>query len=77
MAGTTVAARHQRQRDRAGLFSRPRWLRLDQDAAAQMAPMKRGGGPEDLKGVRALVTSDACAFCRPDAAVRRWGHGDL
>ena len=28
----------------------------------QMAPMNRGGGPEDLKGVTALFASDACAF---------------
>jgi hypothetical protein len=27
-----------------------------------MAPMKRGGGPEDLKGVTARFASDACAF---------------
>jgi gluconate 5-dehydrogenase len=27
-----------------------------------MAPMKRGGGPEDLKGAMALFASDACAF---------------
>jgi gluconate 5-dehydrogenase len=27
-----------------------------------MAPMKRGGGPEDLKGVTARSASDAWAF---------------
>jgi hypothetical protein len=35
---------------------------LDQDAAAQMAPMKRGGKLEDLNGAAALFASDACAF---------------
>jgi hypothetical protein len=34
---------------------------LDQDAAAQMAPMKRGGKLEDPNGAAALF-SDACAF---------------
>jgi len=29
---------------------------------ADLAPMKRTGGPEDLKGVTALLASDACAF---------------
>jgi NAD(P)-dependent dehydrogenase (short-subunit alcohol dehydrogenase family) len=29
---------------------------------AELAPMKRTGGPEDLKGVTALLASDACAF---------------
>jgi hypothetical protein len=37
-------------------------LRLDQDAAAQMAPMKRGGKLEDLNGAAALFASDAWAF---------------
>ncbi len=32
------------------------------DAVADRAPMKRVGGPEDLKGVTALFASDACAF---------------
>src|SRR5438105_6106412 len=32
------------------------------DAVAERAPMKRVGGPEDLKGVTALFASDACAF---------------
>ena len=35
---------------------------LGKDATAAMAPMKRVGGPEDLKGVIALFASDACAF---------------
>lgn len=32
------------------------------DKAAEIAPMKRIGGPEDLKGVTALLASDAGAF---------------
>ena len=36
--------------------------RLGDDATAEMAPMKKAGGPEDLKGVTALFASDACAF---------------
>ena len=35
---------------------------LGEDATAGMAPMKRAGGPEDLKGATALFASDACAF---------------
>jgi NAD(P)-dependent dehydrogenase (short-subunit alcohol dehydrogenase family) len=35
---------------------------LGKDATAEMAPMKKTGGPEDLKGVTALFASDACAF---------------
>ena len=29
---------------------------------AEIAPLKRTGGPEDLKGVTALLASDACSF---------------
>ena len=32
------------------------------DKTAEMAPLKRTGGPEDLKGITALLASDACAF---------------
>ena len=35
---------------------------LGEDATAEMSPMGRVGGPEDLKGVTALFASDACAF---------------
>ena len=32
------------------------------DKTAEIAPLKRTGGPEDLKGVTALLASDACSF---------------
>jgi NAD(P)-dependent dehydrogenase (short-subunit alcohol dehydrogenase family) len=32
------------------------------DEIAERAPLKRVGGPEDLKGIAALFASDACAF---------------
>ena len=32
------------------------------DKTANMAPLKRVGGPEDLKGITAVFASDACAF---------------
>ena len=32
------------------------------DKVAEKAPLKRMGGPEDLKGIVALFASDACAF---------------
>ena len=36
--------------------------RLGEAATAEMAPMNRVGGPEDLKGITALFASDACGF---------------
>jgi gluconate 5-dehydrogenase len=36
--------------------------KLGEGATAEMAPMRKTGGPEDLKGVVALFASDACAF---------------
>ena len=45
-----------------GYFPTKMTAQLDTDATSEMAPMKRGGGPEDLKGVTALFASDACAF---------------
>jgi len=35
---------------------------LGKDATAEMAPMKKVGGAEDLKGVVALFATEACAF---------------
>jgi gluconate 5-dehydrogenase len=35
---------------------------LGKDATAEMAPMKKVGGPEDLKGAVALFATEACAF---------------
>ena len=32
------------------------------DEVANKAPLKRVGGPEDLKGIAALFATDACAF---------------
>lgn len=45
-----------------GYFPTKMTERLGETSTAQMAPMNRGGGPEDLKGVTALFASDACAF---------------
>ena len=45
-----------------GYFPTKMTAQLDQEAAARMSPMRRGGGPEDLKGVTALFASDAGAF---------------
>ncbi|HEY2188361.1 MAG TPA: SDR family oxidoreductase [Caldimonas sp.] len=35
---------------------------LGKDATAEMAPMRKVGGPEDLKGAVALFATDACGF---------------
>jgi gluconate 5-dehydrogenase len=45
-----------------GYFPTKMTAQLNEDSTSQMAPTKRGGGPEDLKGVTALFASDACAF---------------
>lgn len=45
-----------------GYFPTKMTAQLDENVTAHMAPMQRGGGPEDLKGVTALFASDACAF---------------
>ena len=45
-----------------GYFPTKMTAQLDQGATAQMSPINRGGGPEDLKGAAALLASDACAF---------------
>jgi NAD(P)-dependent dehydrogenase (short-subunit alcohol dehydrogenase family) len=37
-------------------------LEMIGDQAAQKAPLKRLGGPEDIKGLVALFASDACSF---------------
>ena len=37
-------------------------LEMIGDEAARKAPLRRIGGPEDLKGVTALLASDACSF---------------
>jgi gluconate 5-dehydrogenase len=37
-------------------------LELLGDEIAERAPLKRVGGPEDLKGITALFASDACSF---------------
>ena len=37
-------------------------LALVGNDVAERAPLKRVGGPEDLKGITALFASDACAF---------------
>ena len=37
-------------------------LEMIGDAAAQHAPLRRLGGPEDLKGLTALLASDASSF---------------
>ncbi|MFT3800518.1 MAG: SDR family oxidoreductase [Burkholderiaceae bacterium] len=36
--------------------------RLGGEAGEEMSPMRRVGGPEDLKGATALFASDACGF---------------
>jgi gluconate 5-dehydrogenase len=37
-------------------------MQLLGDQVAEKAPLKRVGGPEDLKGITALFASDACSF---------------
>ncbi len=45
-----------------GYFPTKMTAALGEEGSAMKAPMKRGGGPEDLKGVTALFASDASAF---------------
>jgi len=45
-----------------GYFPTKMTDKLDREGTARMTPMRRGGGPEDLKGVTALFASDAGAF---------------
>lgn len=45
-----------------GFFPTKMTAPLNMDAAIDLAPMKRGGGPEDLKGATALFATDAGAF---------------
>jgi NAD(P)-dependent dehydrogenase (short-subunit alcohol dehydrogenase family) len=52
-----------------GYFPTKMTAQLDQDATAEMAPMKRGGGAIRVRRVR--------LHYRPDAGGRRWGHRDL
>ncbi|QDW37318.1 SDR family oxidoreductase [Bradyrhizobium sp. KBS0727] len=45
-----------------GYFPTKMTAQLDHGATAQMTPMRRCGGPEELKGVTALFATDAGAF---------------
>jgi len=45
-----------------GYFPTKMTAQLNQEVTSEMAPMKRGGGTEDLKGITALFASDAGAF---------------
>lgn len=45
-----------------GYFPTKMTAALDHEATAEMTPMKRDGGPEDLKGATALFASDAGAY---------------
>jgi gluconate 5-dehydrogenase len=45
-----------------GYFPTRMTAEIDADAAVLAAPMKRAGGPEDLKGATALFATDAGAF---------------
>jgi gluconate 5-dehydrogenase len=53
-------------------------LEMMGEAVAARAPLKRVGGPEDLKGLTVLLASDAGAFITGQiVAGRRWRHRGL
>jgi gluconate 5-dehydrogenase len=45
-----------------GFFPTKMTAQLDEEGNAQLTPLRRSGGPEDLKGLTALLASDASAF---------------
>jgi gluconate 5-dehydrogenase len=55
-----------------GYFPTKMTAQLDKDAAAEMAPMKRCGGAEDLKGIAALFASDICALITGQTLAADW-----
>lgn len=45
-----------------GFFPTKMTAQLDEEGHIETTPLRRSGGPEDLKGVVALFASDACGF---------------